>query len=270
MTSPNNYLKNVMNSVAYAAADISTEYVPSIKEFTSTNKEFATATYAALKNPKMFVRKQVQAIQDSKIYKALDYGIRNASEDLRTGQFYNKERKERDELALSGMSVDMDDLSEFGIDDNWESNLKSSSSKSSKNEEITAGDMKIVESIEGSNAAVASSTVNAVITASNNEIKGARINTAMLYTQNERLFGGLHKDITVLGSTMQHMYNLQADSLKNIDKNLADFFTQETKLSTERNAILKEMLELQRDSHISASDKEKNEANKKNRKRSNW
>ena len=69
MKTVNNYLKNVMKSVAYAAADVSGEYVPGIKEFTETNKEFGVATYAALKNPSQFVRKQVEAIH---IYETRD------------------------------------------------------------------------------------------------------------------------------------------------------------------------------------------------------
>lgn len=268
-TTVNNYLKNVMKSVAYAAADVSDSYMPSMKEFTSTNKEFATATYSALKNPSQFVKKQVQAIQESKVYKALDYGTRNFFEDLRTGNFYNKARKDRDELALSGLDANWDDLSEFGIDDDWEKKLDSSSS-SKVNDEITAGDLKVVESIEGSNAALASATVNAVITSSNNQIKNGRANTAMLYAQNEKLFGGLHKDITVLGSTMQQMYKLQSASLQNIDKNISSFFTQESKLSAERNAILKEMLELQRNVYKSAADREKEAASKKKSNRIRW
>ena len=263
----NNYLKNVMKSVAYAAADVGAEHTPGIQEFTSTNKEFAVATYAILKNPKQTLRRSVSAIQESKIYKTLDYGIRNASEDLRTGNFYNKERKDRDELKLSGFDVsDMNDLSEFGIDDDWESSIGSSS----KNTEITAGDMKIVESIEGSNAALANSTVNAIITSSNYEIKNSRVNTSMLYMQNERLLGGLHKDITVIGSTMQQMYNLQCSSLQNIDKNMSDFFTQESKLNVERNKILAELLELQRSAYKPASDKEKEALDKKKSTKTTW
>lgn len=269
MAKGNNYLKNVINSVAYAAADVTEQYTPSMKEFTSTNKEFATATYALLRNPAATVKRSVQAIQDSKIYKALDYGAKNLSEDLRTGKFYNRERKERDELSLSGMSADdWNDLSEYGIDDNWENELKSSKSK--VKDEITSGDLDIIESIEGSNAAVASATVNAVISSSKSEIKNNRANTATLYMQNERLFGGLHKDITVLGSTMQQMYKLQEGSLQNIDKNMSDFFTQESKLNTERNAILKEMLELQRSVYRSAADKERDANGKKRSNRIRW
>lgn len=249
----NNYLKNVMKSVAYAASDVVSDYIPSTKEFTSSNKEFATATYAALKNPKQFMRRQVQAIKENKIYQALDYGAKNLVEDLRTGNFYNKARKERDEIKLSGLDDNWDDLTEFGVDKDWEKNASASDAAG----EITAGDMKVVDAIEGSNAAVASATVNAVVSSSQNEIKANRTNTAMLYTQNERLFSGLHNDMTVLGNTMQQMYKLQSASLQNIDNNLSTFFTQQSKLNEERNAMLKEILELQRNAYKSAADKEK-------------
>lgn len=267
MKTVNNYLKNVMKSVAYAAADVSGEYVPGIKEFTSTNKEFGMAAYSVIKNPTQAIQRSVEAIQESKVYKALDYGARNLSEDLRTGNFYNKARKERDELALSGLDANWDDLSDFDIDSDWESKLNSSSSKS---DEITAGDMKIVQSIEGSNSALANATVNAVIASSQNEIKNNRANVAMIYTQNERLFGGLHKDMTILGTTMQQMYKLQSASLQNIDKNMSTFFTQEAKLSAERNAILKEMLEMQRNMYKSASDKEKENASRRKSSHVRW
>lgn len=270
MKAVNNYLKNVMKSVSYATADVVADLTPNAKEFSSSNAEFAKMTYSALKNPAMAVRKSVDAIQQSKVYKALDYGARNLTEDLRTGNFYNKERKERDELALSGLDANWDDLTEFGIDDNWEENLNNSSSKTSADNTITAGDMKIVQSIEGSNAALANSTVNAVLVASNNQIKAGRTDTGVLYTQNERLFGGLHKDMTVLGSTMQSIYNMQSAALANIDKNMSNFFTQESKLSIERNAMIKEILEMQRNMYKSADAKEKEAATKKTGSRIRW
>ena len=267
----NNYLKNLTKSVAYAAADVAKEdLAPNVTEFASENKQFLTATYATLKNPKATLKKSVQAIQESKVYQALDYGTKNLFEDLRTGKWYNKEREERDELRLSGLGggTDWDDLSEFGIDSDWESNLGKDSS--GPKDEITTGDLEIIGAIEGSNAAAASATVNAVIRSSEAQIKTSRTNMGMIYMQNERLFGGLHKDFSVLNATMDSMNKVTSASLQNIDKNLSDFFTNELKLSTERNAILKEMLEMQRNMYKSASDREKEAANNKKNNKIRW
>ena len=267
----NNYLKNLTKSVAYAAADVAKEdLAPNVTEFASENKQFLTATYATLKNPKATLKKSVQAIQESKVFQAVDYGTKNLFEDLRTGKWYNKEREERDELRLSGLGggTDWDDLSEFGIDSDWESNLGKDSS--GPKDEITTGDLEIIGAIEGSNAAAASATVNAVIRSSEAQIKTSRANMGMIYMQNERLFGGLHKDFSVLNATMDSMNKVTSASLQNIDKNLSDFFTNKLKLSTERNAILKEMLEMQRNMYKSASDREKEAANNKKNNKIRW
>ena len=275
MKGANNYLRNVAKSITYAAVDVANEELMSETiDFAKNNKEFIAATYAALRNPAAALKKSIKAIQQSKIYQALDYGVKNTFEDLRTGNFYNKEREERDVGKLSGIDAsDYNDLSEFGIDDDWESMLNDDGggrSKSSKvTKEITSGDLEIIESIEGSNAAAANATVNAVLHSSEAQMKNARINTGSLYMQNERLFGGLHKDISILGTTVDNIQKITSASLQNIDKNMSEFFTSESKLSSERNSILKEMLEILRANNKSAVDKEK-EANSKTKKKIRW
>lgn len=262
-----NYLKNITKSVVYAAADVSkNELMPNIGEFTSTNKDFLNAAYKTFKNPTAAIKGGINAVTKSKIYEAVDYGARNLIEDLRTGNFYNKEREDRDSGRLAGMNVDdWGDLSEFDIDDNWEDNIGKDTGKSS---EVTAGDMKIVESIEGSNSALANATVNAVMVSADAGIKNARVNTGILYDQNERLFGRLNNGVSALNSTAEAIFKLTSASLQNMDNNMSSFFTESLKLDTERNAILKEMLEMQRNTYKSAAQKEeeaRNLAKKKGR-----
>ena len=266
MKAVTNYLKNLTRSIGYVAADIAKEdLAPNIADFSESNKAFLASTYAVLKNPKAGLKRSISSIQNSKIYQALDYGIRNTFEDLRTGNFYNKEREDRDMLKLSGLDMgDWNDLSEFGIDEDWESNINSDSSK---NSEVTAGDTMVVNAIEGSNAAAASATVNAIISSSQAQIKNSRLNMGTLYMQNEKLFGGLHQDLSVLNATMSSMNKMTAASLQNLDKNTSDFFTAELKLSNERNAILKEMLEMQRNQYMSAVEKERKNNESRNNKR---
>jgi beta-N-acetylglucosaminidase len=252
-----NYLKNATKSVAYIAADYAKEdLIPNAADFASDNKQFIVSTYAALRNPAAFMRKQVKAIQSSSVYKALDYGIRNASEDLRSGNFYNKERVNRDQSKFDGTSS-FDDLSEFGIYDEDIEDILSGKSVSSDSEKVvTNGDRLVVNSIEGSTAASTSAIVKSIITTSENQIQNARINHSMVYLQNEKLLNGVHNDLSVIGSTLDTMYKITSGTLQNLDQNMSSFFTNEAKLSEERNAILKEMLQLQRNTLISASDRE--------------
>ena len=270
-----NYLKNVTKSVTYAAMDIAKEdLMPNVGDFIDSNKEFIAATYATLKNPAVAIRKSVDAVQKSKVYQALDYGARNLFEDLRTGNFYNKERNDRDAGKLAGLDADdYNDLSEFGIDDDWESLLNgngtSGKKKSSVKSEVTTGDTLVADTIESTTAASTSAIINGMISTSEMQTKNARANTSMLYMQNQRLLGGLHKDLSAVNATLASMHKVTSQAYESIDKNTASFFSEELKLSTERNAILKEMLEMQRAQYKSAMDKEK-QANSKTKKKMRW
>ena len=262
-----NYLENLTKSMSYAAIDVSKEIMPNVGDFLDSNSGFLKATYATLRNPKMALRKSVTAIQESKIYQAVEYGAKNAFEDLRTGNFYNKERDDRDSIKMAGMNADFDDMSAYGIDDDWESQLNE---KPTKKNEVTAGDLQITEAIEKTSSANASATVNAVVASAEYNAKITKATAGNLYLQNERLFGGLHQDLTVVGKTMDSIQNITSTALQNMDKNQSDFFTSQTKLSQERNAMLKELLEMQRNVYKSAVDKEKEDRSKDKKKNNRW
>lgn len=265
----NNYLKNVTKSIAFAASDVAKEdLMPNVAEFAETNKDFIKATYATLKNPVATFKRSVTALQESKVFKAVDYGIKNTFEDLASGNFYNKERENRDTARLGGMDISEEswnDLSEFGIDDDWEKNAK----KGVK-DEVTKGDKQVVDAINGSNQAMTNTVVNAVIKTTDASIKNSRTNMSVIYNQNERLFHGLHTDISVVGATLTAINELHKATLTNLDKNTSNFFTQSIKLDEERNKILKEMLEMQRMSYKSAIEKEQAELDKKKKKRNRF
>ena len=80
-----NYLENLTKSMSYAAIDVSKEIMPNVGDFLDSNSGFLKATYATLRNPKMALRKSVTAIQESKIYQAVEYGAKNAFEDNAIG-----------------------------------------------------------------------------------------------------------------------------------------------------------------------------------------
>ena len=260
-----NYMKNLAKSTVYVASDVAkNQLTPNIGEFASANKEVFTTTYGLLRNPKQQVRKSVEYFKKSKIYQAIDYGARNTFEDLRTGKWYNKERDERDEGRLAGLSADdYDDLSEFGIDDNWDKEIAKDTGRT---EEISTGDVKVMETIEKTSAASATTTSAAIAAATDISVKNSRTNTAMMYNQNERLFGGLHNDISVVNATLNSLMKLQTKTFQNLDSNTSRFFTESIKLDTERNAMIKEILEMERNKYKTAIEKEQ-EAIQNNRNR---
>ena len=95
-------------------------------------------------------------------------------------------------------------------------------------------------------AASATTTSAAIAAATDISVKNSRTNTAMMYNQNERLFGGLHNDISVVNATLNSLMKLQTETFQNLDSNTSRFFTESIKLDTERNAMIKEILEMER------------------------
>ena len=129
---------------------------------------------------------------------------------------------------------------DFDFDlDNWDLESQVSTEANS----VTKGDAMVVKAIEGSNAAVAQATVQAIVSTAENSNKNLRTNAAMLFEQNERIFGGMHQDLSAIGATLTSMFKLQTAVLGNLDKNISAYQTESLKLENERNAILKEMLE---------------------------
>ena len=259
-----NYLKNITNSVKFSAEDLlKQDLAPNTMEFVDANKEFLYSAYNIIRHPKQEFKRRVSEFRDSKVYEALDYGVRNVFEDLRSGKFYNKEREDRDTLKFSGMDVGED---EFDFDFDFDDEPSSSKSKTTKKDEITSGDESIINAVNASSAANAGATVNAIIETSSASIKNSRTNTAMLYNQNERLFGGLFSNFSVLNANVDSLLKLSHGTFRNIDENMSKYFTESVKLDTERNDLLRELVELTRKQAAGYEEQVKAEEEKKKKK----
>ena len=152
-----NYLKNVTKSIAFSALDVGKEIMPDISSFAGNNKDFIKQTYTSVKTPRMSVRRIVGAFQNSKIYQSLDTGFKNFKEDITTGNFYNKEREDREIMKAMGFDLDFDDDS-FNFDDgSFDESFGSDESN------VTKGDLKIASTVEKSTAAAASANIKAIM-----------------------------------------------------------------------------------------------------------
>lgn len=261
-----NYLKNVVKSVAFVARDVVKEdLVPDVADFAEANKDFVKATVANIRIPSMKDRRNINAMLKSKIFQPVDYGFKNIMQDLKTGDFYARSREDQDLADLAGFDFgDLDDLSEFGIDSNWEKDLENGASSSNV---ITKGEAKIIESVEKSGAAQAQATVMAVVASNDKVVQNARANTAVLFQQQEKMFAGMHKDLSVIGATLTSMFKLTSTVMTNMDQNISKYQTESLKALNEQTAVLKEILEIQRNQYKSAQQKEMENARNRSSKR---
>ena len=254
-----NYLKNALKSITFTAVDVLGDLAPSIKEFAESNKDYIKQTYTSIRTPQVSARRRVSGFMASKVFEPINYIWNNAWADLKSGDFYNEKRHEADTMKAMGFGDMLEGFDDFNFDDDF----KMEDEEPSLNTTVTSGDLKIVGAVEGSVQAASQATVEAVIRTAEGQAKANRMNTAMIFEQNERLFNTLRVDMSHVGGTLKAMFDLQSQVLGNMDKNLSAFQTEELKLSTERNEILKQWFEWQKEQSKTAEDRQKTEAEKR-------
>ena len=115
---PGSWLKNVTKSLGYASLETVGQLVPNITEYAKSAAEASEAVIDAVKSANSNVKNLQQAISGNDYVSLLKEFKTNAIQDLKTGNFYNKAR--RDKFISDQMGGDFDDMDfDFG-DDDWE------------------------------------------------------------------------------------------------------------------------------------------------------
>ena len=230
------YLSNVGKSVVYSTVDQFKEMNPAIMSFKETNSDTLKATYDAIRHIKTTVKKTTDNVLDSDYGKLAIKAKKNLFEDIKTGQFYNRERIEKanEEAAEKFMGMDDFDMDfgsgnsdvDFGFDDD---------------DSISSNDMM---DLVGEKSSTAISTAVArsseyIVTAN------AEMNKVM-YEQNNAIFSGIHSNMSTINDNIGQLIKFANGPFQTHIENSTKFFETTTKLDEERNSMLKEMLELQK------------------------
>lgn len=227
------YLSNVGKSVAYSTIDQVKKMNPAITSFSSTNAETLRTTYDAITHLKQYSKKVKNNVLDSQYGKAAIKARDNLFEDIKTGKFYNRERINKAESEAADKLLNGDD---FGFD------FEFIDESSSDDDEMSTNDMLDLVAEKSSNAvstAVARSA-EYIVTANSQMNKS-------LYEQNKAIFSGLHSDISTMNDNIGKLIEFASNPLQTHVTNSTKYYETSTKLDQERNEILKEMLDLQRE-----------------------
>lgn len=240
-----NYFKNVLKSTAYVAADMANELAPSIGEFIDKNSSFLKQTWSTFKSPRHATKRMIDAISNSKIFEAVGYTFHNALSDLASGNWYNKQRDDQQASeTMKAMGFEDFDFDEDTSEENFEAEIQKAMQENGGNDTITAGDRLVTDAINGGIAASTSSVVNSIISTHNRAMGFTRASTALTMNQNERLISGLHTDMANVAGILKNMNDYLFSGISNIDKNLSAFQTEAIRLDTERNELLKELVDI--------------------------
>ena len=263
-----NYIKNIGRSVKLSAIDIaSVDLMPNTKRFYDSNKNYIQQRVNTLKFPKTDERRKSEALVQSKIFKPVDSRLRNLLSDVRSGNFYNEARDEEtalEDFGFGGNGFDVDDMTEFGIPKDWKTQVDIDNRT---DKTISAGERRIESAIRSTNKAAAVSISRAIATSASVTMESARRDTSVISIQLDKIYSGIHKDLSVVNSTLQSLFNITGNALINIDKNVTEFYNESLKVQNEQTAILKEMLEMQRNIYKSTQERELEAARNRSSKR---
>ena len=241
------YIKNVGKSVGYAAIDVAKTPTTNINDFLDTNEELFKTVYSATKNYKQTLKNVEKGIKNSKVYEAVDFGLKNIKNDLRTGEFYNKERERATGLS-SVFGDDFADFSEFDMDYNF----------SDKNDDsvITSSEKELPIEVQamGKTASGLSSIITAnskaqsqvILASTEMSIKANRASHKLMIGNQERINASIISGFAGVNAGMKMINTMMSGPMTQFMNESTKFYGDVSNKLTETNAYLKEMTEMQR------------------------
>lgn len=230
-----NYLKNLGKSVQYAAAKgFKENYETTYKTFDQAGTA-TKETVSAIVNYRQTFKKAQEYLMKSTAYEASNLAFKSAKEDLKSGKLWNQDRE--DKIMFGGGDDDFD----------WNFDEDVSGDDSDTSLDITTGDKAIAKTVHDASRASADQISGTIMSAAKYNADVTKQTASFMFAQQERLFGNLNNSIMGLGTTMGNMQNFMTTNMQTHIENSTKFFEESTKYQRENNAILKELLDMERE-----------------------
>lgn len=230
-----NYLKNLGKSVQYAAAKgFKENYETTYKTFDQAGTA-TKETVSAIVSYRQTFKKAQEYLMKSTAYEASNLAFKSAKEDLKSGKLWNQDRE--DKIMFGGGDDDFD----------WNFDEDVSGDDSDTSLDITTGDKAIAKTVHDASRASADQISGTIMSAAKYNADVTKQTASFMFAQQERLFGNLNNSIMGLGTTMGNMQNFMTTNMQTHIENSTKFFEESTKYQRENNAILKELLDMERE-----------------------
>lgn len=225
---------NIGKSISYSAIDKVKEMNPALSAFVENNSELAESAYKSIKNLKTS-NLSIKQLKNGDLSSSVKSFRKNLWDDIKTGKLYNKEKQNKasmemfNDMGFGDLDLDFGDDEDFNFDFNDD------------NDEISTSSMIDIVG-EKSTMAIASTMAKSA----DYVTESARENTRILYDQQNALFGAIHSGMSNINQNIINLVEYQKQSQTHYD-NSKTFFETTNALDKERNEILREMLNLQKE-----------------------
>ena len=240
-----NYLKNVAKSVKYVAINEVRDAFPMPFSMAEANADLTHEARAMFRNKGNIKRVQNQFLQ-SDVFKAGNEIYRNSMSSIKTGKFYDKARSDKADNAffkkmMGGEDFDFD-LSEDINDVDTESQDDTQASLDSLGDDLDNLGLGIDSSLKTTASAISATVMDSAKYTS----ETVKNTAAISYMQSLRTMKVLEAGFSSVSAGMKNIIKFQNERLNTHIQNATKFFDTSTNLLTEQNAMMKEMLEMQR------------------------
>jgi len=254
------YTKRLGRSIAYGAFDAVREQMPMTAALIENNKESAKQLYRDILGSKQQLVK-LKAMQDTYLFKPAEQALKNLKADLKSGVFYHPERAAQAEDE--GMKAMMESvLKEAGMEDLMDL-LNGDSDMSAEEQadlavtpvaEMTTGDAVLATVMTKEQRGATTSLVRAQTSLVESQIKTTRTIANMQFKQMQRHTGIMTAGFQNMTDGLNAIINFNNEVVLQHAKNSMQFYETMTQTAQENNAILKEIVEMKRNTYRKQTD----------------
>lgn len=230
------YAINVGKSVSYSAIDAIKESNPAITGFIETNKDPIKSAYNAIAHADKVYTSLTTQLMESKYGEFGRNALKNVKEDFKSGKWYNRERKKKNEDAMMEASGWGDSDEDFGFE-----------AMANGDMDFFADDDEGLDSMMDKVGEKSSQAVSEAIIQTTEQSINAQASLAKATAEHdEAMYANIHSGMGTINENLGKLIEIANGPATTHMENSKTFFETETKLSEERNSILKEMLDIQK------------------------
>ena len=226
---PVQYVKNVTRSVGYVAKESLKELNPTIAEFADTNNDTIREMYSAARDFKKNAKSGAQRLAESEYVKIGKETMLNFFDDLRTGNFYNKERSESSAAAAAGLN----------FDDDWDIDAEVNFGEDDDN-----SDTLTMSGMDEIGSKISQANAKATILSADYIVKANKATTKSMMAHNEMMFGKVQTSIAGINSTIASIGQSSLKAASAHYENSTKFYDFMTKQTAEQTGYMKQIYEL--------------------------
>ena len=233
------YTRRLGKSLKFAAVEVLKDQAPITTKMIENNRDYAKNSFKEIVGSRQATGLKMKNLREQFIFKPVNDTFRNLKREITSGNFYH----ENENVAKAEQKMMMDLMSDmFGdmMEDFEDTDENNPGSK------ISRGDAVVASMISGQLRANTSSLSRVIAETTDVQLKNQKAISHAQFAQGERQIGIMNNGFSMLGQGMNSLIEFNNKVMLTYTQNATKYFETMSRLTNENNAILKELIDIQR------------------------